>query len=225
MSSDPLAQLLSPIDTPRGDGIVWDLSLTRVLDIFLSLIALLILTPLMTFIALAIRMEDGGPVLYAHRRVGYGGCAFPCYKFRSMVSNSAERLEQLLASDPAARREWDRDFKLKNDPRITALGSFLRKSSLDELPQLFNVLMGHMSLVGPRPIVADEVRRYGRYFSAYCAQRPGVTGLWQISGRNDTTYRRRVAIDVVFSRAKCLRLYVYILVMTPAAVLGSRGSY
>ena len=133
--------------------------------------------------------------------------------------------DRLEASDPIARLEWEKDHKLRNDPRITRLGSFLRKSSLDELPQLFNVLRGEMSLVGPRPIVDAEVVRYGRYFADYCSVRPGITGLWQISGRNDVSYRRRVALDVAFARARSRSLYVRILAGTVPSVLVRRGSY
>jgi lipopolysaccharide/colanic/teichoic acid biosynthesis glycosyltransferase len=197
----------------------------RVLDIVTSISALILLLPLMVVIALAIFTDGGGPVLFAHRRVGQGGSSFPCYKFRSMVPDAAAVLEHLLATDPCARREWKRDHKLRQDPRVTRLGAFLRKTSLDELPQFLNVLAGHMSIVGPRPIVHEEVERYGRYFAAYCAQRPGLTGLWQISGRNNTSYRRRVAIDTVYSRSRSLKLYLYILAMTPYAVVNSRGCY
>jgi len=203
----------------------WQPSIMRGLDIILSLIALVFLAPLMWVIALAILVDGGGNVLFAHRRIGQGGRGFPCYKFRSMVPNSAEVLQDILATDPQARCEWDRDHKLRRDPRVTRLGAFLRKTSLDELPQFLNVLAGQMSIVGPRPIVLEEVGRYGRYFAAYCAQRPGLTGLWQISGRNNTSYRRRVAIDTVYSRSRSLKLYLYILAMTPYAVVNGRGSH
>jgi exopolysaccharide production protein ExoY len=142
-----------------------------------------------------------------------------------MAVDAEARLSELLKNDPVARLEWDRDHKLKNDPRITPIGNFLRKSSLDELPQLFNVLIGEMSLVGPRPIVIGEVARYGRYFQQYCSVRPGITGLWQISGRNDVTYRRRVAMDVTYARAQSYGLNMRILVGTVPSVLFARGSY
>jgi len=143
-----------------------------------------------------------------------------------MVVDSDARLQTLLAIDPEARREWELDRKLRNDPRITGVGNFLRKSSLDELPQLINVRRGEMSLVGPRPIVGAEISRYGHRFSDYCAVRPGITGLWQISGRSDVDYRRRVAMDVVYARRRPRTgLYLYILVMTAPAVLLRRGAY
>ena len=148
---------------------------------------LLFLAPLLALVALRIRLADGGGVIFAHTRVGRHGRLFPCYKFRTMVANSAEVLAELLARDPAARAEWARDRKLRRDPRITPIGRFLRKTSLDELPQLFNVVRGEMSLVGPRPVVPDELELYGEARIYYLQVRPGLTGLWQISGRNDST--------------------------------------
>jgi exopolysaccharide production protein ExoY len=202
-----------------------DQGMTRLFDISASFALLLFLAPLMIVVATLIVVTNPGPVIFGHKRLGRNGRTFHCLKFRSMVTDSQERLAQLLASDPEARREWERDHKLKNDPRITPIGAFLRKSSLDELPQLFNVLRGDMSLVGPRPIVLDEVRRYGRYFSHYAQVRPGITGLWQISGRNNTTYRRRVALDVAYSRSRSLPLNLKILFMTVPSVLLAKGSY
>ena len=150
---------------------------------------------------------------------------FKCLKFRSMLVDADRRLQELLAQDPVARAEWERDHKLRDDPRITALGSFLRRSSVDEIPQLFNVLRGEMSLVGPRPIVAAEVPRYRRYINHYCSVTPGITGLWQVSGRNDVSYRRRVALDVTYARSKSLLFDLKILAATVPAVLLRKGSY
>ena len=164
------------------------------------------------------------PALFSHGRLGEGGRRFKCLKFRSMRTDADERLHQLLASDPQARIEWARDHKLRQDPRITPLGVFLRRSSLDELPQFLNVLRGEMSLVGPRPIVEAEIPRYGHYFGHYCANKPGITGLWQISGRNDVGYRRRVAMDVIYARRRSLGLYLWILLATAPAVLLRRGA-
>ncbi|WP_294442423.1 sugar transferase [uncultured Sphingomonas sp.] len=195
------------------------------MDVVAALIALVFFLPLMLIIALLIYASDPGPVLFAHRRVGKGGRHFRCLKFRSMAVDAEARLAELLANDPAARAEWSRDHKLKRDPRITTVGSFLRKSSLDELPQLFNVLRGEMGLVGPRPIVDAEVDRYGRYFSHYCSVRPGITGLWQISGRNDVSYRRRVAFDVAYSRSRSALMDAKILALTIPSVVFARGSY
>jgi len=197
----------------------------RALDIFLSLILLLILLPLMAIIALVVRLADPGPAIFGHRRVGQYGRSFNCYKFRSMQVDAEACLGQILAANPEMCLAWDRDHKLPRDPRITFVGRFLRASSLDELPQLFNVLRGEMSLVGPRPISDPEVWRYGRHIVYYYSTRPGITGLWQISGRNDVSYRRRVALDVAFSRSQCFALYARILIMTVPAVLSARGSY
>ena len=209
---------------PESDASLGDDRLSRAIDIVLALIALIILLPVFALIALAVSLQDGGTPIFVHRRIGRYGIAFPCLKFRSMVVDSDARLRQLLATDPASAREWARDHKLRKDPRITPLGAFLRKTSLDELPQLLNVLAGHMSLVGPRPIVASEVARYGRYFAHYCQQRPGITGLWQVSGRNDVSYRRRVVLDTVYCRRKSLAVDLFILTRTIPAVLSTRGS-
>ena len=201
------------------------LRLIRCIDLAVALIAIVVFFPLMLTIALATKLFDNGPVIFAHSRMGKHGHTFGCLKFRSMVVDADQRLRQHLQTHPAAAAEWARDHKLRNDPRITPLGRFLRKSSLDELPQLFNVLRGDMSLVGPRPIVAAEVERYGRYFSSYCSVRPGITGLWQVSGRNDVTYRRRVALDVTYSRTQSLQLYLWIIFRTVPTLLERRGVY
>jgi lipopolysaccharide/colanic/teichoic acid biosynthesis glycosyltransferase len=197
----------------------------RMFDLLLAFSILIFMAPLMIVTALAIKLQDGGPIFFGHTRIGFSGRTFRCWKFRTMVVDADARLAALLASDPVARQEWERDQKLRRDPRITALGAFLRVSSLDELPQLFNVLVGEMSLVGPRPIVAAEVGRYGARFVNYCSVRPGITGLWQVSGRNDVSYRRRVAMDTLFSRRASAGLYVSLLIATVPAVLCRKGSY
>ena len=197
----------------------------RICDVTVAFLILLFLAPLMALVACAVLVSDGGPMIYAHRRLGKNGRVFRCLKFRTMVVDAEWRLAQLLAADPIARAEWNRDHKLRRDPRITLIGGFLRATSLDELPQLFNVLVGDMSLVGPRPIVPAEQVRYGRFYAHYCAVQPGITGLWQVSGRNDVSYRRRVACDVVYSRSVSLPLYFYILARTLPAVVFARGSY
>jgi len=209
-----------PYSGPESDEI-----LIRVLDVVFASLALIALAPLMILVTLVIYVMDPGPIFFAHARLGRGGNVFRCLKFRTMVVNAEERLQELLLNDPVARAEWERDHKLRDDPRIIGIGRFLRKSSIDELPQLFNVLRGEMSLVGPRPIVVAEIPRYGRYFSHYCRVRPGITGLWQISGRNDTSYRRRVALDVMYSRSPSLNMYVRILFGTIPSVLAQSGSY
>ncbi len=196
----------------------------RLFDILASASLLALLSPL--FLALAVLAKrDGGPVLFGHRRVGLRGRSFKCWKFRTMVPNAEAVLARLLASDPEARTEWERDFKLRDDPRITKVGRFLRTTSLDELPQLLNVLTGDMSLVGPRPIVQDEVRRYGAAFHDYARCRPGITGVWQISGRNDTGYGERVRLDRDYARNWSFLSDLRVLLRTPSAVLRRDGAY
>lgn len=201
------------------------LSASRVMDVLIALAVVLFTLPLLVLIAVTIKLHDGGPALFGHTRIGRGGRNFRCLKFRSMVVDAEVRLQALLAADPSARREWEADQKLRDDPRVTPLGAFLRKTSLDELPQVFNVLRGEMSIVGPRPIVQSEVCRYGRAFKHYCSVPPGITGLWQVSGRNDVSYRRRVALDRVYAKSKCLRTDLMIIAKTVPAVLLRSGSY
>lgn len=195
------------------------------MDIVISGLAIVILAPLFVMISLLIKFFDPGPIIFKHSRIGRAGQPFHCLKFRSMCVDADVRLKLLLETDEQARAEWARDHKLKDDPRISPIGRFLRKTSIDELPQLFNVLKGEMSIVGPRPIVAAEVPRYGHYFAIYCSVRPGITGLWQVSGRNDVSYRRRVAMDTVYCRSANVFLYIWIIGATVPSVLMSRGSY
>ena len=209
------------VDLPASATIDW----MRGLDILVALAGLLFVAPLFFVLALAVFAQDGSAPIYWQKRLGRGGRLFNCLKFRSMVPRAQERLEHLLATNPAARLEWSIDHKLRNDPRITPLGRFIRRTSLDELPQLVNVLVGDMSLVGPRPIVADEAVRYGAYLEHYFRVRPGITGVWQVSGRNDVSYRRRIACDVLYARRRSLRHNIVIMAATVPAVLQSRGSY
>lgn len=191
---------------------------------FAAAILLLLLSPVMLCLAVLIARRDGAPVLFGHYRVGKDGRLFRCLKFRSMYLNSQEMLSEILASDPEARAEWERDQKLTNDPRITPVGHFLRKTSLDELPQLLNVLRGEMSLVGPRPITVAELTRYGRVRWHYLSVRPGMTGLWQVSGRNNTTYAERVALDERYIDTQSLLGDVAILFRTVKVVLFREGA-
>ncbi len=199
-------------------------SLKRAVDIVLTLGILLILSPLMLVIIAAMKISDPGPVFFGHKRVGFDGRHFRCYKFRSMATNSAELLQRLLQSDPAARAEWEATQKLRNDPRVTRLGRILRETSLDELPQLFNVLRGEMSLIGPRPIVDEEVHRYTHRFEAYKRTRPGVTGMWQVNGRSNTSYASRVKFDTYYVRHWSLWLDIQILFKTVKVVMNREGS-
>jgi len=190
-----------------------------VFDKVFAAVALFTLAPVMLAIAVANRLGDNGPVFYKHKRIGQNGKPFYCVKFRSMRVDSAEVLAHLLATDPEARAEWERDQKLTDDPRIHAVGRFLRKTSLDELPQFWNVLMGDMSIVGPRPVVEDELERYGMHVADYCAVRPGITGAWQVGGRNLVSYDERVALDVDYVRNATLLDDFRIVFKTFAVVL------
>lgn len=197
----------------------------RIFDILCTVCGGLLLSPVFLGICIWVKMDSEGPAIYKQKRVGKNGKEFNCYKFRSMVVDSKKRLEKLLATNPKAREEWERDFKLKNDPRITKSGAFLRKTSLDELPQLLNVLKGEMSLVGPRPIVQKEVPKYEQYIKEYYMVLPGITGLWQVSGRSDTTYPERVAMDMWYVHNWSVWLDIVLLWRTAAAVIQSRGAY
>jgi exopolysaccharide production protein ExoY len=199
------------------------LTAKRCLDILGASIALFLAAPMMIAIYLALLLAGGKPV-FAHRRVGRNGRLFYCYKFRSMVRNADAVLAKHLSEDPAARAEWGRSQKLLNDPRTTPFGSFLRRNSLDELPQLFNVLRGDMSLVGPRPIVPGEVERYSDRIGDYYRCRPGITGLWQVSGRNLVSYQRRVRLDAFYARRQSVRLDAIIMLRTVWVVLTGYGA-
>lgn len=205
----------------------WPRFIKRATDIGLIVVCGIALLPLMTFLGALVKLSSpNGPVFYGQRRIGRGGRMFTAWKFRTMATNSDELLAQALASDPAKQAEWDRDHKLKNDPRVIPIvGSFLRKSSLDELPQLWNVLLGEMSLVGPRPIVQAEVQKYDESFLNYRLVRPGITGLWQVSGRNDVGYDERVQLDNYYVRNWSPWLDVYILARTVKTVAFREGAY
>lgn len=198
--------------------------LKRLFDIVVATAALIVLAPLILVVAVLIRLQDGGKAMFAHSRYGLNGRTFQCYKLRSMSEDAGERLEKLLASDPDIRREWQNTQKLKNDPRITPLGKFLRKSSIDELPQLWNVIKGDMSIVGPRPIVKNEIQKYGDSYRFYTAVRPGLTGLWQVEGRTETTYQERVEMDVKYVQTRSFWKDVWIVLKTVPAVIASRGA-
>jgi Undecaprenyl-phosphate galactose phosphotransferase WbaP len=196
----------------------------RIVDVLGAIVLGLVFAPLILTILFLMR-KSGGTVIYRHRRVGRGGQMFSCLKFRTMVPNADQVLRDLLEKDSDLRAEWIRDHKLRHDPRVTRLGRFLRRTSLDELPQLLNVLRGEMSLVGPRPVVREELLRYGRAVGTYLAAKPGITGLWQVTGRNDTDYRRRVVLDTYYVRNQNLLLDLYILAKTTGVVLGGSGAY
>lgn len=194
-------------------------------DYVLTITGTIVISPILIVIALWIYKDSPGPVIFKHRRIGKNGKEFNCYKFRSMCVDAKEKLEQLLKTNPEAKAEWEKDFKLKNDPRITKSGAFLRKTSLDELPQIFNVLKGEMSLVGPRPIIKDEMVRYGEYINDYLMVKPGITGMWQVSGRSDTDYKQRVQLDSWYVRNWSVWLDTMLLWRTMKIVAQCKGAY
>lgn len=197
----------------------------RGLDLTLVMICLPALLLLLASIALAIRITSPGPIFFSHRRIRGHGRFFSMWKFRTMCVNSSEVLETFLAANPEARAEWRRTHKLKADPRVTPVGEFLRRTSLDELPQIWNVITGSMSLVGPRPIVAAEVEKYGDFFADYCMVKPGVTGLWQVSGRSQVSYPERVQLDRRYAQHWSLVGDVKILCRTLTSVANQDGAY
>ncbi|HCL7529129.1 TPA: undecaprenyl-phosphate galactose phosphotransferase WbaP, partial [Escherichia coli] len=193
-------------------------TLKRLFDIIASIAIIILLSPVLLYISRLVK-KDGGPAIYGHERIGQDGKPFKCLKFRSMVTNSKDVLNELLQNDPEAKREWDTTFKLKNDPRITKIGAVLRRTSLDELPQLFNVLKGEMSLVGPRPIITAELERYNEEVDYYLLSKPGMTGLWQVSGRSDVDYETRVYLDAWYVKNWSMWNDIAILFKTVGVVL------
>lgn len=191
----------------------------RIMDVTVASIALVLAAPVMLAIALLILLTDGSPAIFSHTRVGFNGKRFACYKFRTMVANADQVLADYIANNPEAAKEWEQNWKFRNDPRITFLGHILRKSSLDELPQLINVLRGEMSCVGPRPVVPDELQRYGACAIDYLRTRPGLTGLWQVTGRDAIDYPSRVSIDSRYVRDWSIWADVVILARTVFAVM------
>lgn len=198
--------------------------LERIVDVTIAVAMLVFLAPVMLLTALCVALTSKGPVIFKQTRVGMNGRPFGCLKFRTMRIDAEEHLAHLLATRPELQAQWDCDQKLRTDPRITSIGAFLRQTSIDELPQLLNVIRGEMSLVGPRPIVEDEASRYGRYITSYFSVRPGLTGMWQVTGRNDSSYRRRVAADVLYARERSITLNARIMLATVPAVLFGRGA-
>ena len=196
-----------------------------VFDMVLTLVGTLAILPLLLALSVLVGIDNKGKIFFAHRRVGRNGREFPCYKFQTMVPDADKVLIQYLSVNAAARREWEDSFKLTNDPRVTRLGAFLRKTSLDELPQVFNVLRGEMSLVGPRPIVRAEIAKYGKNIREYYMVRPGITGMWQTSGRSDTTYEERVAMDTWYVRNWSIWLDIKYLIKTFTTVISRKGAY
>ena len=197
----------------------------RVMDLSLILLAAPYIILTFVIIMILIKLDSRGPIFYRQARIGRFGRKFHVYKFRTMVQNADQILQIYLEKSPELKAEWLATHKLKQDPRVTRIGSILRKLSLDELPQLWNIIIGDMSLVGPRPIVDAEVEKYGKCFDLYIKVRPGLTGLWQVSGRNDTTYERRVELDEYYVLNRSMRLDLEILWKTVFVVLKKDGAY
>lgn len=206
--------------TPQGAAAV----AKRLFDIIGAILIGAFFSPFILAVVTLIRLS-GQPVLFKHRRIGLHGKVFNCLKFRTMSPDAEHALRDLLRDHPELRDEWTENHKLRDDPRVTPLGRFLRRTSFDELPQLWNVLRGEMSLVGPRPVVRAELLRYGRQVATYLAIKPGLTGLWQVKGRSDTTYRRRVAMDKYYVLNRNLLMDAYIVGLTAAVVLKRAGAY
>jgi exopolysaccharide production protein ExoY len=209
------------VTTPRPIG----LTSKRIVDIILALCGIVLLAPFFVICYVATACFSPGPVLFRHKRVGFNGKRFDCLKFRTMAIDAPERLRQHLDADPAAAAEWIATRKLRNDSRVTTVGAFLRRSSLDELPQLFNVLKCDMSIVGPRPVTEEELGRYSDAINAYYACRPGITGLWQVSGRSATTFQRRVVLDSYYAHHWSMILDAKIIMATIPEVCFSNTAY
>ncbi|WP_371823372.1 sugar transferase [Paracoccus sp. Z118] len=214
---------MSPADPDDIKPTLYSRYFKRALDVILSIAILPIFLPLIALLAIAVFLSDFRNPFFSHKRVGQDGRMFGCLKLRSMVVGAENLLPELLKGSPERQKEWDESQKLDDDPRITRVGAFLRRTSLDELPQLFNVLRGDMSLVGPRPIVPDELRRYGRDAATYLRLRPGVTGMWQTAGRNDVSYAERVHMDVEYERNILFWMDMKIMALTVVAVLHKTG--
>lgn len=213
-----VSELLALDRTARGEPAIGS-PLKRALDLAIATVALVVLSPLILIIAVVIQLTMGGPIVFTHERIGLGGRSFRCFKFRTMVRGAEHVLERHFAGRPDLRRAWLQFQKLPCDPRVTPVGGFLRKFSLDELPQLVNVILGDMSIVGPRPVTAAEIVRYGVHGRHYLRTRPGLTGLWQVSGRNLLTYRERVVLDTAYVRRWSLALDAAIILRTIPALL------
>jgi Undecaprenyl-phosphate galactose phosphotransferase WbaP len=203
----------------------WNLAIKRFLDIFIVVAGGIVLLPFLLFIALLVKLGSRGPVLYGHTRLGLNGNHFKAYKFRSMVIDADKRLQSILDADPRLREEWEASHKLKDDPRVTFIGRILRRTSFDEFPQLINILKGEMSLVGPRPVTDPEIEKYGENARRVLTVKPGLTGLWQVSGRSDTDYAERVSYDLYYLQSWSVWLDLWILYRTPKTILKGKGAY
>jgi len=203
----------------------WNLVIKRFIDLFVVIIGGILLLPFLLLFAILIKINSHGPVLYKQKRLGKDGKYFNAYKFRSMVVDAEQHLQKILDTDPALKKEWDDNHKLHKDPRITGIGRIIRHASIDEFPQMINILKGEMSLVGPRPIVDDEIKKYGEDFNRIFSIRPGLTGLWQVSGRSDKNYHDRVAYDTYYLQSWSVWLDLWIIFKTFGVILFGRGAY
>lgn len=217
------------LTAPHLDGASMEIKhkpLKRIFDIVFSLLVLTLGSPIFLLIALAVKCSSKGPIFYSHERIGRGGKPFACYKYRTMYRDADQRLEELLQQHPELRQEWEANRKLKNDPRVIPFGSFLRKTSLDELPQFWNVLKGDLSVVGPRPVVHQEIQKhFGEKAGVILSIRPGLTGIWQVSGRSDMAYTVRIQLDELYVDTQSLLLDLKLIFKTIPAMLFSKGAY
>ena len=221
----PLADIALGAEVETRDAAQLNDLFKRCFDVAFAVTFVVIALPALCLLAIALQLDSPGKLFFVQQRVGRNGKPFGCVKFRTMREDAAEVLAELLATSAEARGEWEADHKLRNDPRVSRLGRFVRKLSLDELPQLYNILVGEMSVVGPRPIVQAEIPKYGAFFADYCAIKPGLTGLWQVSGRNDVTYEQRVQMDSWYVRNWSLWHDIAILCKTVPALLKRSGAY
>jgi Undecaprenyl-phosphate galactose phosphotransferase WbaP len=213
------------IETSHKLKLNFNLGIKRLMDILFVMFGGILILPFLLIIALLIKVTSSGPVLYKHKRLGKNGKPFYAYKFRTMKKNAEQLLDELLKSDPAIREEWEKYHKLKNDPRVTAVGKVLRRISFDEFPQLINIIRGEMSLVGPRPIVNEEIEKYGDDFDRIFSIRPGLTGLWQVSGRSDTNYSERISYDTYYLQSWSAWLDLWIILKTFGSIILGKGAY
>lgn len=213
------------IDTSNKLKMTWNLGIKRSVDIAIVIISGIIILPFLLLVALIIKITSPGPALYKHKRIGKNGKEFYIYKFRSMVEDAQRQLQALIEKDPEIKEEWEKTQKLQNDPRITKLGKILRRTSIDELPQLINILKGEMSFVGPRPIVDEEIPKYGKDFTRVFSNKPGLTGLWQVSGRSDAEYHDRISYDTYYFQNWSIWLDIWIIYKTVGVVLFGKGAY
>jgi Undecaprenyl-phosphate galactose phosphotransferase WbaP len=213
------------IETSHKFKLNFNLAIKRFMDIIFVLFGGILILPFLLFIALLIKLTSSGPVLYRHERLGKNGKPFYAYKFRTMKKDAEEQLNKILESDPAISEEWKKNRKIKNDPRITAVGRILRRTSFDEFPQLINIFKGEMSLVGPRPIVYDEIEKYGDDFDLIFSIKPGLTGLWQVSGRSDTDYHDRISYDTYYHQSWSVWLDLWIILKTFGSIVFGKGAY